>query len=91
MVRTKEEIEADIQKLKEAEINLAIGKNITDLTIGSGDFQRRYSYQEIDQLFLAKTLQKLQQELNSLSNSEDVLSDFTDKVRTHSVHLRRIF
>ena len=66
MIRTREEIELDLNKLKEAELNLATGKVVTDLVIGSGDFQRRYSYQEIDHIFLSRTIRKLQQELQDL-------------------------
>ena len=91
MSRTQEEIQADIDKLEEAELNLASGKHVVDLVIGSGDFQRRYSYQEIDAAFLQRLLRRLYKELEDLLNTGTLLSDFSGKFRTHSIHIRRTF
>jgi len=47
MARTVLEIQTDIGTLTEAITSLTLGKRITTLIVGSGAFQRRYTYQEV--------------------------------------------
>jgi len=48
MARTEEEIQADIDLLLQSRMDIATGKSVEELSIGTGDSSRSYTYREID-------------------------------------------
>jgi len=71
MTRTALEIQTDIDNLQAALQDLYLGKRLTTLIIGTGDSQRRYSYQEITKEKLQEGINDLRAELLSVSASAE--------------------
>jgi uncharacterized coiled-coil protein SlyX len=69
MARTVLEIQTDLNTLTSAVSNLYLGKRITTLIVGSGAFQRRYTYQEISIENLNAQITRLQEELFAAQNT----------------------
>lgn len=67
MARTTEAIQADIALIQIAISDLYAGKRLTTLIVGTGDSQRRYSYQEITPENLKAHLNELYTELLSVA------------------------
>ena len=67
MARTQQQIQADITTVSAALSSLYSGQRLTTLIVGTGDSQRRYTYQEITVESLKEALNDLNQELLSLT------------------------
>lgn len=63
MARTEVQIQADIATIQVALSDLYSGKRLTTLIVGTGDSQRRYTYQEITPEALKAHLNDLYAEL----------------------------
>lgn len=64
---TLEEAQLQLTQINTAIENLLQGKRITQLRVGSGTFQRLYTYQEISYEALIQERDKLLTYINSLS------------------------
>ena len=92
MARTPEEIQADIDILKQTRMSLATGSVSKSMTIGTDSMQRKYEYYEINVTMLNNLLRELEQELNEVTDSAVVcLEQFNDGCRTHAVRLQGRF
>lgn len=67
MARTELEIQTDINTIQVAISDLYSGKRLTTLIVGTGDSQRRYTYQEITPEALKEQLNELYRELLSIA------------------------
>jgi hypothetical protein len=65
-MRTLTQVQADLTTVTAALQDLIAGKRITQLRVGSGEFQRHYNYQEITYDVLKSEQADLTQELAAL-------------------------
>jgi hypothetical protein len=69
MARTVIQVQADLTTVNSALQDLIAGKRLTQLRLGSGDFQRHYNYQEITYDVLKAEQADLTQELAALQST----------------------
>ncbi len=67
MARTQQQIQTDIDAVSAALSSLYSGQRLTTLIVGTGDSQRRYTYQEITVENLQAALNGYRQELMELT------------------------
>lgn len=72
MARTQQQIQADIDIVTAALTQLYQGERLTTLIVGTGDSQRRYTWQEITVENLKASLNELRQELLAISDSPEM-------------------
>lgn len=75
-IREKETILAEITTLDAAIAKQIAGESFRSFTVGSGEFQRRYSYQEVSLTDLQAYRQSLYSELASLAESIEIAPKF---------------
>lgn len=68
--RPKEEISADLNTINSALQELVSGRRVTNLSLGYGDFQRTYNFQEISYEVLQNRRAELLNELSAYSECE---------------------
>lgn len=69
MARTLKQVQAELTTVNAALQNIIAGKRVTSLDIGSGEFRRSYSYQEITYDMLKAEQAELTQELAALETT----------------------
>lgn len=82
MPRTILEVQAELTTVSAAIQELITGTRLTQLRVGSGDFARLYTHQEVSLENLQEIRQQLLQELAALENTDGIVFRTNSNVRT---------
>jgi hypothetical protein len=82
MPRTILEVQAELTTVSAAIQELITGTRLTQLRVGSGDFARLYTHQEVSLENLQEIKQQLLQELADLENTDGIVFRTNSNVRT---------
>lgn len=68
--------EVDLENLDATLMDLATGKKVGTLTVGSGEFQRRYEYNELTVPTVEHMLKRRKEELRVISKTPETAVQF---------------